>query len=134
MVNPLLFLLFTLQQLPMEIELSNLQPGKGQIMVAIFNKPQGFLNLDAAVFKQGFPVSSTNWMKLQLPIEASGYYAISCFQDLNNNGILDKNLLGIPTEPYAFSQNARPKFRAPSWEEAQFYYNGQSIQLKLESW
>ena len=73
-------------------------------------------------------------MKLQLPIEASGYYAISCFQDLNNNGILDKNLLGIPTEPYAFSQNARPKFRAPSWEEAQFYYNGQSIQLKLESW
>lgn len=129
-----LFFLFFLQKQPMQIELSNLQPGKGQIMVAVFNKAQGFLNLEAAVFKQGYPVSNNQGMTLQLPLHTPGNYAISCFQDINNNGVLDKNFLGIPTEPYAFSQGARPKFRAPTWEEAQFYYNGQTLQLRLESW
>jgi uncharacterized protein (DUF2141 family) len=46
-----------------------------------------------------------------------GEYAAVAFQDVNGNGKLDKNFLGIPKEPYGFSNSARgsagpPKFSA----------------------
>ena len=48
----------------------------------------------------------------------SGTYAIAVFHDKNNNGLLDKNMLGIPTERYGFSNNARETFSAPSFKSA----------------
>ncbi len=47
-----------------------------------------------------------------------GYYAIAVFHDRNRNGILDKNMLGIPVEKYGFSNNARETFSAPSFQSA----------------
>jgi uncharacterized protein (DUF2141 family) len=38
-----------------------------------------------------------------------GTYGIRCFQDLNNNGILDKGMFG-PAEPYGFSWKFSKKF------------------------
>ncbi len=51
----------------------------------------------------------------QLP---TGTYAIAVFHDKNNNGILDKNLVGMPVERYGFSNNARETFSAPSFNSA----------------
>lgn len=49
---------------------------------------------------------------------APGSYAIAVFHDKNNNGILDKNLVGMPVERYGFSNNARETFSAPSFNSA----------------
>jgi len=38
--------------------------------------------------------------------------------DANGNGDLDRNLLGIPTESYGFSNGVRPTLRAPTFDEA----------------
>ena len=41
-----------------------------------------------------------------------GQYAVSVYQDSNNNGQLDTGLFGIPKEKYGFSNGARrPNFR-----------------------
>ena len=48
----------------------------------------------------------------------SGTYAVAVFHDRNNNGKLDKNMLGIPVERYGFSNNARETFSAPSFKSA----------------
>ena len=45
-------------------------------------------------------------------------YAVAVFHDKNKNGVLDKNMLGIPLEKYGFSNNAREMFSAPSFESA----------------
>lgn len=50
----------------------------------------------------------------------SGKYAVAVFHDKNKNGKLDKNMLGIPTECYGFSNNARETFSAPSFTSASF--------------
>jgi len=47
-----------------------------------------------------------------------GTYAVAVFHDKNNNGILDKNMLGIPLERYGFSNNVRETFSAPSFNSA----------------
>ncbi len=53
---------------------------------------------------------------MDLPL-SDGEYAISVFHDLNGNQELDKNWMGIPTEPYGFSNNARGKFGPPTYNQ-----------------
>lgn len=50
---------------------------------------------------------------------APGTYALLVYFDENDNGVLDKNFIGIPTEPIAFSNNYRPK-GPPSFDRARF--------------
>ena len=58
---------------------------------------------------------------ITVPVElVPGEWAVALTQDTNNNDLLDKNFLGIPTEPYAFSNNVRPRFAAPKFEECKF--------------
>ncbi|MEM1119991.1 MAG: DUF2141 domain-containing protein [Bacteroidota bacterium] len=47
-----------------------------------------------------------------------GQYAISCYYDINGNGELDTGFLGIPKEPYAFSNNPSTTFGPPKFEKA----------------
>ena len=48
--------------------------------------------------------------------------------DENGNGELDANFVGIPREPWAFSNNARGNFGPPTWEDTKFELNGQATQ------
>jgi uncharacterized protein (DUF2141 family) len=50
----------------------------------------------------------------------AGSYAVSAAHDVNGNGRPDKNFLGIPTEPWAVSNNVRPTLRPPKFAEAAF--------------
>ncbi|MEI8362483.1 MAG: DUF2141 domain-containing protein [Betaproteobacteria bacterium] len=50
----------------------------------------------------------------------SGKYAISVFVDSNQDSKLNKNLLGIPTELYGFSRDARSLFGPPTFAESAF--------------
>jgi uncharacterized protein (DUF2141 family) len=121
-------------QKPMTIGISNIREAKGAVLVAVFQKEQGFLEHDKAVFKQKYPVASSGNMSVVIPELPEGAYAVSCFHDLNGNNILDKNIFGVPSEPYGFSNNARPKFRAPSWQEARFWFGGGEVWVKVEGW
>lgn len=51
----------------------------------------------------------------QLP---PGHYAVVVVHDENDNGLLDANVLGVPTEGYCFSKDARGIFSAPSFDAA----------------
>jgi uncharacterized protein (DUF2141 family) len=50
----------------------------------------------------------------------SGEYALAVYHDVNGNKEFDKNVLGIPQEDYAFSNNASSPFGPPSFEKAKF--------------
>ncbi len=47
-----------------------------------------------------------------------GPLALTVFQDVNANGRLDMNPMGIPTEPFGFSNNAAGNFGPPRFEQA----------------
>lgn len=57
---------------------------------------------------------------LHLKAPTPGKYAIRLFQDLKGTGELAKNFLGIPTEPYAFSNNAKGRMGPPDFGAAAF--------------
>ena len=50
----------------------------------------------------------------------SGTFAISALHDENDNGKLDTNLIGIPKEGIAVSNDAMPKFSAPRFADTSF--------------
>lgn len=47
-----------------------------------------------------------------------GAYAVAAYQDVNGNQQLDRNWLGVPTEPYGFSHDARPGLSPVEFGEA----------------
>jgi uncharacterized protein (DUF2141 family) len=60
----------------------------------------------------------------------SGTYGISAFHDEDNDGKLDTNLIGYPTEEYCASNNARNLMSAPSFGDAKFRYDGGTRRLR----
>jgi uncharacterized protein (DUF2141 family) len=51
---------------------------------------------------------------------APGTYAIQTFQDVNANDKMDTSWLGLPQEPFGFSQDATPFLSKPSFNEVKF--------------
>jgi len=61
-----------------------------------------------------------------------GSYAVAIYQDENNNDNCDKNFIGVPIEPYAFSNDMRPKLSAPSFEDCMFNLDrNKTVSIKL---
>lgn len=54
---------------------------------------------------------------------ADGDYAIKLYHDANGNGELDRNLFGIPSEGYGFSNNGG-SMGPPAFDEARFTISG----------
>jgi uncharacterized protein (DUF2141 family) len=63
-----------------------------------------------------------------------GTYAVEVYQDLNSNGKMDTDFLGIPREPYGFSRDARPLLSKPDFDRVKFEVtagqNGQTLHLQ----
>lgn len=63
-----------------------------------------------------------------------GEYAITLFVDFNGNNKIDKNFLGVPKEPYGFSNNVIGNMSAPTFDQAKFLISGpttQNIKLRI---
>jgi len=52
------------------------------------------------------PVAGHRSLQFKFTGVAAGHYAFSVFQDVDEDGDLNTNLLTMPTEPYGFSNNA----------------------------
>jgi uncharacterized protein (DUF2141 family) len=58
---------------------------------------------------------------------SEGECAVAVYQDLNENNVLDKGWFSIPKEPYGLSNNFRPTFSAPTFDDCKFKLTGQTI-------
>ncbi len=131
-----LWILPTFFEPELQVEFTNLREAKGSLYVAIYDRSDAFMKTEQVHSKKIVPVGQTGTLKISWDHLPPGKYALSCFHDLNGNGQLDTNWAGIPSEPYGFSNNARPRFRAPKWAEAAFDLNpfGRIISVRLEKW
>jgi uncharacterized protein (DUF2141 family) len=114
------------------VKIMSISNRKGTVDCALFDSPAGF--------PREFLHSAQNVMVIKIRNTAGrcdfeaippGTYALAVIHDENSNGKLDTNLLGIPTEGYGFSNNARALFGTPSFSDASFSYNGQSLDMTI---
>ena len=57
-----------------------------------------------------------------------GDYALRAFHDVNGAGQMNANPFGMPTEPFAFSNNAVGNMGPASWDRARFAVSGETRQ------
>lgn len=117
----LLFSSSILAQGTLKIVVQNAGPVHGTMRAALYNSAEHFM-------KQYFQIKEVKVDNENVVIIFDnlpfGEYAFSIFQDVNDNGVLDTNLLGIPREPWGFSNNARGKFGPPDFKAARFIVDG----------
>jgi uncharacterized protein (DUF2141 family)/tetratricopeptide (TPR) repeat protein len=112
----------------LSVNIVGLKPSEGEVRVALFDSEKDFLQNP---FKAGIAVVDGTQCRWQLNGLASGWYAVAVYQDKNGNGKLDRNMLGIPLEPYGFSNNARGILGPPSFRDARFQIAGSSIRIEV---
>lgn len=117
------------------IEVKNIEKLKGMVWVGIYRSEEDFLNKEKAII-YGYDVYQLETMTIEIPDFPYGQYAMALFHDENNNGEMDRNIVGIPSEPYAFSQPLKSKWRLPKFSEVIFDFNAQNTTLNtaLHKW
>jgi uncharacterized protein (DUF2141 family) len=118
------------------LEINNIKEVKGYIWVGVYNNAQYFLNQEKAILVKGEAVKKAGVLYVELKGLPIGAIAVAVFHDLNGNGELDQTLVGIPKEPYAFSQKLKSKWRPPQFEDVKIEVKqaGQVIKMNLEEW
>lgn len=105
----------------LEIKIANVQKNSGKVVVEIYNSESSWLKnpYRKMVVPTGQDVQSVSF---QAPY---GNYAISIYQDTNDNGKLDSGLFSIPKEPIGFGNNYKP-FGKPKFESASVEFKATS--------
>lgn len=100
---------------------TNVQSDQGKLYVWVYDKKDDWLSdryrtqkfVTVAGNRDGDKVT----VELLLP---AGEYALSIYQDVNDDGKLERNFIGLPKEPAGLSNNLRPRFGPPKYKDASF--------------
>lgn len=114
------------------VRVINVTSNQGEVGCALFPAGSAF-PMDASGARQLWQNAQTDGVTCRFDKVAPGSWAISASHDLNGNRKVDTNFLGIPTEAWGVSNNARPTLRAPRFDEAAFkVVSGQSVTLEIK--
>jgi uncharacterized protein (DUF2141 family) len=114
------------------VKILNIRNSTGSVACALFESPVGF--------PIEFLLYATNIMVIKIRDAQArcdfldipqGTYALGVIHDENMNGKLDTNWMGIPTEGYGFSNDAKAMLGPPSFSAASFTYEGRDMELTI---
>ncbi|AXS81681.1 DUF2141 domain-containing protein [Marinobacter sp. Arc7-DN-1] len=125
----------TLAQSPcpgIHVKILDIRNSAGAVACALFESPEGF--------PTEFLRSASNIMIIKVRDTQArcdfedippGTYALAVIHDEDLDGKLGTNWLGIPTEGYGFSNDAKAFMGAPSFDAASFPYDGRNLDLTI---
>lgn|GEM_PF-1682074 len=108
------------------IDVDGFSDRQGRCRIALYREAEGFNQPQKAWAKETLDIPAGD--VLVWAIESNDpalndpqtRWAISAHQDRNGNDKLDKNALGIPIEPYGFSNNPKRGFGPPKFDDVSF--------------
>jgi uncharacterized protein (DUF2141 family) len=112
------------------IEVSGFKNTRGTLNCRLFTKAADFPDGDGIVTLR-VPITGSN-TSCSFSIVEPGTYAIAVVHD--ENGKLDKNFVGVPSEGYGVSNNKTYALSAPKWDESTFKLGAtesKALQVKL---
>ena len=115
----------------MKVQIAGLNKAEGQICYSLFDRGKGFPgssnNLEAKCISISGRLPILTIEDLHL-----GTYAIAVFHDVNGDGELNRNFLGIPQEGFGFSQNPEIQTSPPSFGESAVLVTGAETNLQIQ--
>lgn len=112
------------EEVTLTIEFTVTKHNEGNIFFAMYNSDENHMKKN---FNSGYGIVQDHKVVLKVSNLKKGIYSFSYYHDVNGNKKLDSNFLGIPKEPYGFSNNQKGKFGPPSFEDSKFEIKKDSI-------
>ena len=106
----------------MEVVLNKPKAG-GKVSVALCPGKTAF-DTEVGCIVQTVDASSAT-VRVSFATPPKGELGIKVFHDVNGNGTLDTNWMGIPNESYGFGNSAQATFGPPSFEKAAVRFSGE---------
>lgn len=116
------------QAATIEVRVTGVAGGKGKVAVAVCDKATF---LKDCLYSATAPAKDGETVVTVKDVPA-GTWAVLSYQDENDNGQLDRNVIGIPKENYGFSRDARGRFGPPSFEDAAFAVSGETANAAVK--
>jgi uncharacterized protein (DUF2141 family) len=114
------------------LDIYNFENNEGRVRVSLFKTEDGFPN----DFKKSYTYITEkikdNKALVVLDSIPFGEYAIGILHDANMDSVLNTNWLGMPKEGVAASNNATGTFGPPSFEDAKFKLESDSLRQSIE--
>jgi uncharacterized protein (DUF2141 family) len=98
--------------------ITSIRDSKGEVRCGLFNAPDGFPGPSPII--GGSLKANANGGSIECDYDdlPAGTYAITTMHDENDNGKLDTNVLGIPTEGHGASNDAMGNNGPPPFDKA----------------
>jgi len=111
--------------------IKNLNTTKSPVYVSLYDSTNKFLSKTDHLKEYKFMSDGNEILTEQINDLDYGKFAIATYQDVNSDGKCNRNLVGLPKEPYGFSNNFKPTIRAPHFDECNFAYNADKHTLTI---
>ena len=110
------------------VQVTGIASAQGKVHVALFASGDKFLKEPLKRVEVDAKAPSVVGV---LAAVLEGEYAISVYQDVNANGVLDRNFMGIPKEPNGVSNNVIGKFGPPKFDDAKFKVTKEPLTVNI---
>ncbi len=102
----------------------------GYVRVAVYAESTDFSDSSSAIATANLEarLGSVTAVFPDLP---PGTYAVAAFHDKDGSGEVSTNFLGMPTERYGFSNDARGVLGPPNYEDCAFRVDGET-EVRIE--
>ena len=114
------------------IDISGFPSSDGFAMVALNNSIESYKGGENAAIAKTKVMVVDRKVQVVFTNLPYGWYGISLYHDENNNGKMDKNMMGIPKEAYGFSNNAKGFFGKPDYKDVKFELNSSEKQIDIK--
>lgn len=108
------------------VEVRNVRPGQGSLMIAAYGGADSYGKKPLTSVR--VPAGETV-MRFQLCGLSGTDVALTLFQDLDNDGKMGRNVLGLPTEPWGSS--GTPGMFGPTWDTGRVAIDAAPIVVNL---
>lgn len=114
----------------LHVVVSGFQSDTGDVKIALSNSESNYTSKSSAFRGTSATIESDKATAVfaDLPY---GEYAVRVYHDANGNDKLDTNFMGIPKEPYGFSNNVRGTFGPAKWDKAKFDFRMQRLTVEI---
>ncbi|MEM7411835.1 MAG: DUF2141 domain-containing protein [Myxococcota bacterium] len=113
----------------LRVTITGAEANAGSVRAALFASVEAF-DGDAPL-AGSFRVAGER-VEFVFPNIAPGRYGVSSFHDANANEELDRNLVGVPTERFGFSRNARGSFGPPAFDDMAIEVGAEGASITIE--
>ena len=116
------------------IIIEGIRKAEGDIKLSLDHNEKAFSDEAVSSLKSGATPINNNNNTAQITFKNIPYgeYGVKLFHDIDNDNELDTNLLGIPSEPYGISNNARAAFGLPDWKDAKFSLDKRAMTIRVK--